>query len=67
MLASIHPADWDVVAVGTLASTLAKGACWSHALQLLEMVKPTVVVMGAVISACERTHRWIMALETQML
>ncbi|CAE7430674.1 unnamed protein product [Symbiodinium sp. CCMP2592] len=65
LLTTIELRDLDTVAAGTLASTLAKGACWSQALLLLELVdaKANVVVMGAVISACERAHRWTAALE----
>ncbi|CAE7630705.1 PTAC2 [Symbiodinium sp. CCMP2456] len=63
LLASVELRDLDTVAAGTLASTLAKGACWSQALVLVAATNANVVVMGAVVSACERAHRWTAALE----
>ncbi|OLP89276.1 Major surface-labeled trophozoite antigen 417 [Symbiodinium microadriaticum] len=63
LLASIELRDLDTVAAGTLASALAKGASWSQALVLVDATNANVLVMGAVVSACERAHRWTAALE----
>ncbi|CAE7767319.1 PTAC2 [Symbiodinium necroappetens] len=63
LLTSIELRDLDTVAAGTLASALAKGAAWSQALVLVDATNANVLVMGAVVSACERAHRWTAALE----
>eukprot|EP00435_Cladocopium_sp_Y103_P033618 s2736_g8.t1 len=62
------PAAPDAVAMGALASALAKGARWSDALHLWSRacthgtVEPNVKMAGAVVSACERAEQWTRAL-----
>ncbi|CAJ1447255.1 unnamed protein product [Effrenium voratum] len=56
----------DQIAHGTLLSALARGACWLQAIGIWQslgcMGAESLVLTGAVITACERGHHWAGAL-----